>query len=67
MRLEGRVTPNPTTGQVTTTFTENPEQPFSNIKLKFNGGALAPIANPLTCGAATGDHEPCTVHRLVCD
>jgi hypothetical protein len=53
VRLEGKVTPNPTTGQVTTTFTENPEQPFSNIKLKFNGGALAPIANPLTCGTAT--------------
>jgi hypothetical protein len=54
VRLEGKVTPNPTTGQVTTTFSENPEQPFSNIKLKFNGGALAPIANPLTCGTATG-------------
>jgi hypothetical protein len=54
VRLEGKVTPNPTTGQVITTFTENPEQPFSNIKLKFNGGALAPIANPLTCGTATG-------------
>jgi len=53
VRLEGKVTPNPTTGQVTTTFTENPEQPFSNVKLKFNGGALAPIANPLTCGTAT--------------
>jgi hypothetical protein len=53
VRLEGKVTPNPTTGQVTTTFTENPEQPFSNIKLKFNGGVLAPIANPLTCGTAT--------------
>jgi hypothetical protein len=53
VRLEGKVTPNPTTGQVTTTFTENPEQPFSNIKLKFNGGPLAPIANPLTCGTAT--------------
>jgi hypothetical protein len=54
VRLEGKVTPNPTTGQVTTTFTENPEQPFSNIKLKFNGGRFAPIANPLTCGTATG-------------
>ena len=53
VRLEGKVTPNPTTGQVTTTFSENPEQPFSNVKLKFNGGALAPIANPLTCGTAT--------------
>jgi hypothetical protein len=53
VRLEGKVEPNPTTGQVTTTFSENPEQPFSNVKLKFNGGALAPIANPLTCGTAT--------------
>jgi hypothetical protein len=52
-RLEGTVTPNPTTGQVTATFVKNPEQPFSNVKLTFNGGALAPIANPLTCGTAT--------------
>jgi hypothetical protein len=54
VRLEGKVMPNKETGQVTTTFSENPEQPFSNIKLKFNGGALAPIANPLTCGGVTG-------------
>jgi hypothetical protein len=52
-RLEGTVTPNPVTGQVTATFVKNPEQPFSNVKLTFNGGALAPIANPLTCGTAT--------------
>lgn len=53
VRLEGTVTPNPTTGQVTATFVKNPEQPFSNVTLKFNGGALAPIANPLVCGTAT--------------
>ena len=53
VRLEGTVTPNPTTGQVTATFVKNPEQPFSSIALKFNGGALAPIANPLACGTAT--------------
>ena len=53
VRLKGTVTPNATTGRVTATFSENPEQPFSNIKLKFNGGSLAPIANPLTCGTAT--------------
>jgi hypothetical protein len=53
VRLKGSTTPNPTTGQVTTSFTENPEQPFSNLILKFNGGALAPIANPLVCGTAT--------------
>ncbi len=53
VRLQGSVKPNPTTGQVTTVFSENPEQPFSNVKLKFNGGSLAPIANPLVCGTAT--------------
>jgi hypothetical protein len=53
VRLKGSVTPNETTGQLTATFAENPEQPFSNAILKFNGGELAPIANPLTCGTAT--------------
>jgi hypothetical protein len=53
VRLKGSVTPNETTGRLTATFSENPEQPFSNIKLKFNGGPLAPLANPLTCGTAT--------------
>jgi hypothetical protein len=53
VRLKGSTTPNPTTGRVTTSFTENPEQPFTNLTLKFNGGALAPIANPLGCGTAT--------------
>ena len=45
--------PDEKTGQVTTIFKENPEQPFSKLTLKFNGQALAPIANPLTCGPAT--------------
>ncbi len=52
VRLKGEVTPNESTGQVTATFNENPEQPFSNLILRFNGGALAPIANPLACGPA---------------
>jgi hypothetical protein len=53
VRLEGTVTPNETTGQLTATFADNPEQPFTNAILKFNGGALAPLANPLACGAAS--------------
>jgi hypothetical protein len=52
VRLKGLVKPNETTGQITTTFSENPEQPFSNLTLTFTGGALAPIANPLACGTA---------------
>jgi hypothetical protein len=53
VRVRGSATPNPTTGRVTASFTENPEQPFSNLTLHFKGGALAPLANPLTCGPAT--------------
>jgi hypothetical protein len=53
VRLQGTVKPNAATGRVTTVFENNPEQPFSNIKLSFKRGALAPIANPLVCGPAT--------------
>ncbi len=53
VRVKGSVTPNESTGQVTTTFSENPEQPFTSVSLNFKTGALAPIANPLICGTAT--------------
>jgi hypothetical protein len=52
VRVAGTVSLNESTGRVTATFAKNPEQPFSNLILKFNGGALAPIANPLVCGQA---------------
>jgi hypothetical protein len=55
VRLKGETFPNATTGQLTTVFSENPEQPFTNIVLSFKGGALAPIANPLTCDAGTAE------------
>jgi hypothetical protein len=66
VRLKGTVTPDETTGRLTTVFESNPEQPFSNIKLTFNGGALAPIANPLVCGPATSNvsFAPYTRHPL---
>jgi hypothetical protein len=53
VRLKGLVKPNETTGRVTAVFAKNPEQPFSTLTLNVNGGALSPIANPLTCGTAT--------------
>jgi hypothetical protein len=62
VRIKGETFPNETTGQVTTVFSENPEQPFTTAALNFKGGALAPIANPLTCdaGAAEGSFLPYT-------
>jgi hypothetical protein len=53
VRLKASVVPNEATGRLTATFSENPEQPFSNIVMRFNGGPLAPIANPLACGVAS--------------
>jgi hypothetical protein len=49
-RLIGNVSADPVTGQLTTTFAENPQVPFSSFRLKFNGGAHAPLTSPPTCG-----------------
>ena len=53
VRLEGRVTPDPATGQLTATFLDTPQVPFTDFILHFNGGPNATLANPLACGAAT--------------
>lgn len=53
VRLEGHVSANPQTGRLTTTFSNLPPVPFEEFDLKFKGGATAPLANPLPCGAAT--------------
>jgi hypothetical protein len=53
VRLKGSVKPNPTTGQLTTTFENNPEQPFDTFDVDFENGSRAPLATPLECGAKT--------------
>jgi hypothetical protein len=53
VKLAGEASVNPTTGQITTRFRENPQIPFSSIVLHLNGGPRAPLANPQTCGTAT--------------
>jgi hypothetical protein len=60
IKVEGRVEANPSTGQLTTVFEENPQAPFSELKIKLNGGPRAPIANPAVCGPAvtTADFTP---------
>jgi hypothetical protein len=50
LRLEGKVSPDPQTGQLTTTFRENPQVPFTSIALDFTGGARAVLSSPPTCG-----------------
>jgi len=51
VRLQGSVTPNPSTGRLEVTFADNPQLPFSALALRLDGGAQAPLANPLTCGS----------------
>ncbi len=62
VRLQGQVTPNPSTGRLEATFAGNPPLPFADLAMKFDGGALAPLANPLSCavGAVEGLFTPYT-------
>jgi hypothetical protein len=50
VKLAGKVEPNPVTGQMTTTFDNNPQLPFSDFKLYFFGGARGALATPESCG-----------------
>jgi hypothetical protein len=57
VRLKGEAIPNPVTGQLTTVFKENPEQPFTKLTLNFKREALTSVANPLMCGESKGSTE----------
>lgn len=50
VRLLGRVSANPMTGQLTTTFDGTPQVPFSSFRLDFNPGARAVLSSPPSCG-----------------
>jgi hypothetical protein len=51
VRAEGKVEPNPETGQLVTTFDNLPPLPFSKFTLSFREGGRAPLATPATCGS----------------
>ena len=53
VKLKGVVSPDPVTGQLTTTFANNPQLPFDHMRLVFKGGPRAPLVNPRTCGTHT--------------
>ncbi len=52
-RLIGHVSADPQTGQLTTTFADNPQVPFSSFQLHFDGGPTAALSTPDTCGPHT--------------
>jgi hypothetical protein len=57
VKLAGEVKPDPVTGQLVTTFLENPQVPFDSLRLNFFAGPRAAIVNPPLCGAYTTSTE----------
>jgi hypothetical protein len=53
VKIAGRVTPNPETGQLVSTFESTPALPFSELKFEFFGTDRAPLATPALCGTYT--------------
>jgi hypothetical protein len=52
IKVAGRVEANPATGQLTSVFENDPQAPFSELRIHLNGGPRAPIDNPPVCGPA---------------
>lgn len=50
VKIPGRIDVNPTSGQITTTFSDTPQFPFEDLALNFRSGPRAPLVNPPTCG-----------------
>jgi hypothetical protein len=53
VKLPGKVVTDPVTGQITASFQDTPQLPFSDLKLQFYGTARAPLTTPALCGAYT--------------
>jgi hypothetical protein len=53
IKLPGKVTLDQSTGQITTTFDNQPQLPFNTLHLELNGGPRAPLITPDQCGTYT--------------
>jgi hypothetical protein len=53
VKLAGKVEPDPQTGRLTATFTDNPQLPFTELDVSFFGGAQASLQTPAACGTYT--------------
>jgi hypothetical protein len=51
VKLPGKIDLDPTTGQLTATFDNTPQLPFSRLQVAFQGGSQAPLATPTACGS----------------
>ncbi|HEV7495823.1 hypothetical protein [Baekduia sp.] len=57
IKIPGKLTSDPQTGQITGTFDNNPQFPFSDLKLHFFGGTRGTLATPESCGSFTTTSE----------
>ncbi|HWX46174.1 MAG TPA: hypothetical protein VNY52_12735, partial [Solirubrobacteraceae bacterium] len=66
VKLAGHIEANPVTGQLVTTFDENPQVPFNRFTLELRQGATSPLVSPPTCGAyiAEADFTPWSAPEL---
>jgi hypothetical protein len=53
IKLPGEVAPDPNTGRLTTTFKEQPQLPFEELKLSLFGGARGSFTTPPLCATNT--------------
>src|SRR6187397_1606538 len=50
VKLDGKVSPDPKTGQLVTIFDDAPQLPFNSFDLSFREGGRAPLVTPPACG-----------------
>lgn len=53
VRLIGKVSADPASGQLTTTFSGLPQVPFTSFVIQLNGGPKATLTSPAICGPHT--------------
>jgi hypothetical protein len=51
IKQAGKVTADPVSGRLSTTFDQIPQLPFEDFKLKFDGGSAAVLRTPANCGS----------------
>ncbi|TMK58545.1 MAG: hypothetical protein E6G51_01990 [Actinobacteria bacterium] len=57
LKLPGKIDLDPVTGQVTTTFDDNPQLPFEKLSLSLDGGPRAALTTPAACGNYAAEAE----------
>jgi hypothetical protein len=53
VKLPGTVSADPSSGQLTANFKENPQLPFESLELHIRSGPRAPLTTPPACGEYT--------------